>query len=181
MVTFVDVVVPIVLCAVIGYVTNWLAIKMLFWPRKEKRVLGVRVPFTPGLFVRRQPDFSASIGSLVEKQFLTAEDLHSAVKEFVKEGRLDQALSGASPFLKILVNGYFSKSTPESFLRDCRRIAVLTRRHRLVSRTVTANVAAMDVRDVEAMVLGVAESEARAITWLGAALGAVFGIVQVLV
>ena len=31
--------------AVIGYVTNWIAVKMLFLPRKELRLFGRRVPF----------------------------------------------------------------------------------------------------------------------------------------
>ena len=35
--------------AVIGYITNWLAIKMLFKPHNEKRVFGIRIPFTQGI------------------------------------------------------------------------------------------------------------------------------------
>lgn len=179
--TFVDVVVPVALCAAIGYVTNWLAIKMLFWPREEKRVLGMRVPFTPGLFVRRQSDFSTSVGALVERQFLTGEDLHSSVMNLIERGKIDEILSGTNPFVRNSVKKYFDKSTPESFRRDCRRIAVLTRRSRVVSRAVADNVASMDVVDVEAMVMGIAEREARSITWLGAVLGAVIGTLQILV
>ena len=35
--------------AVIGYITNWLAIKMLFRPREAKYIFGMKLPFTPGL------------------------------------------------------------------------------------------------------------------------------------
>ena len=34
--------------AVIGYFTNFIAVKMLFFPKREIRVFGKRLPFTPG-------------------------------------------------------------------------------------------------------------------------------------
>ena len=40
--------------AIIGYVTNWLAIKMLFRPQKEIRLRGKRLPFTPGLIPKEK-------------------------------------------------------------------------------------------------------------------------------
>ena len=43
---------PPVLGAIIGYVTNAIAIRMLFRPFNEIRVLGLRLPFTPGLIPR---------------------------------------------------------------------------------------------------------------------------------
>ena len=43
------VILPVLVGATIGYFTNFLAIKMLFRPRKEVRIKGVRLPFTPGI------------------------------------------------------------------------------------------------------------------------------------
>ena len=40
--------------AVIGYVTNAVAIKMLFRPLTEIRVFGIRLPFTPGILPRHR-------------------------------------------------------------------------------------------------------------------------------
>ena len=40
--------------AVIGYCTNYIAVKMLFYPRKEIRVFGHRLPFTPGAIPKGQ-------------------------------------------------------------------------------------------------------------------------------
>ena len=34
--------------AIIGYFTNYIAVKMLFYPRKEIKVFGHVLPFTPG-------------------------------------------------------------------------------------------------------------------------------------
>ncbi|MFW6049396.1 MAG: DUF445 domain-containing protein, partial [Candidatus Bipolaricaulota bacterium] len=55
------VLVPVV-ASVIGYSTNWIAIKMLFRPLQEKRVFGFRVPFTPGLVPRRKNEIAENIG-----------------------------------------------------------------------------------------------------------------------
>ena len=61
--------------AVIGYVTNWIAVKMLFRPRKEIRVFGKRLPFTPGVIPRGQGRLARAVGNVVETQLLTPEYL----------------------------------------------------------------------------------------------------------
>ena len=45
---------PPILGAIIGYVTNRIAIKMLFRPLTAKHVLGIRVPLTPGVIPRNR-------------------------------------------------------------------------------------------------------------------------------
>lgn len=61
--------------AVIGYVTNWIAVKMLFRSRKEIRVFGKRLPFTPGVIPRGQGRLARAVGNVVETQLLTPEYL----------------------------------------------------------------------------------------------------------
>ncbi len=62
---------PVVTGAVIGYVTNAVAIKMLFRPLKEVRMFGVRLPFTPGVLPRRRHELSRSIGDMVARDLLS--------------------------------------------------------------------------------------------------------------
>lgn len=174
----IDVAVPLTVGALIGYVTNWLAIKMLFWPRGEKRVLGIRVPFTPGLFVRRRRDFSKSVSALVEKRFITAEDLYALVKRAEKDGVLDKVMSNMGAGFRIASHMYFRRTTRDSFYRDCRRVAVGVRRSRVVSTAVRNNLDAMSVEEIETMIFSVVERELRAITWLGAVIGAFIGAIQ---
>lgn len=57
--------------AAIGYSTNWLAIKMLFRPYTEKRILGMKVPFTPGLIPKERERVASSIGEVIEEYLLT--------------------------------------------------------------------------------------------------------------
>lgn len=59
--------------AVIGYITNWIAVKMLFRPRHEVKIGGWKVPFTPGIIPKGQPRLAKAIGRAVETQLLTPE------------------------------------------------------------------------------------------------------------
>jgi uncharacterized membrane protein YheB (UPF0754 family) len=61
--------------AVIGYVTNWLAIKMLFRPYEEKKVFGIKVPFTPGLIPKEKPRIAKSVGNAIGTHLLTKETI----------------------------------------------------------------------------------------------------------
>lgn len=61
---------PPVVGAVIGLFTNWLAIKMLFRPLAERRFLGLRVPFTPGILPRERQRMARSLGDTVATDLL---------------------------------------------------------------------------------------------------------------
>ncbi len=61
--------------AVIGYFTNYIAVKMLFHPHKPWRIGKMRVPFTPGIVPRRQPELAKAIGSAVGNRLFTGNDL----------------------------------------------------------------------------------------------------------
>ena len=66
---------PPLLGAIIGYVTNRIAIKMLFRPLTPKRVLGVRVPLTPGVIPRNRFDLARTIARMVSEQLLSPKAL----------------------------------------------------------------------------------------------------------
>jgi hypothetical protein len=73
--------------AVIGFITNVVAIKMLFRPLKEIRVLGVRLPFTPGILPRQRHKLADSIGRMVERELLTPEIIRDRLqRDEVREG-----------------------------------------------------------------------------------------------
>lgn len=74
--------------AVIGYATNWVAVKMLFRPRKEICVFGRRLPFTPGVIPRGKARLARAIGRAVEEQLLTAEVLKEVLLSSEKKERL---------------------------------------------------------------------------------------------
>ncbi len=76
-----------VIGAVIGGVTNHLAIKMLFRPLKPIYLWGKRLPFTPGLIPKRRKDLAVQLGRTVVDHLLTAEGIRTKFKEpaFIKD------------------------------------------------------------------------------------------------
>ena len=87
---------PPLLGAIIGYVTNRIAIKMLFRPLTPKRILGVRVPLTPGVIPRNRFDLARTIGRMVSEQLLSPQSLkeqldsrqfHDNIKDWIGERR----------------------------------------------------------------------------------------------
>lgn len=66
--------------AVIGYITNWLAIKMLFRPHTEKRIFGMKIPFTPGLIAKEKDRIAKSVGDAIGTHLLTSETMVEALR-----------------------------------------------------------------------------------------------------
>lgn len=65
--------------AVIGYITNWLAIKMLFFPCEEKYILKKKIPFTPGLIPKERYRLSNKIGAVAGEYVLTSETMEEYI------------------------------------------------------------------------------------------------------
>ncbi|OYP69393.1 hypothetical protein CIK92_12535 [Prevotella sp. P4-67] len=81
---------------VIGYITNDIAIRMLFRPHKAKYVFGIHIPFTPGIIPKEKGRIAEAVGGVISEnlmnkevleKYLLSEDMvgkvRSAVKEFI--------------------------------------------------------------------------------------------------
>ncbi|MBV5138686.1 DUF445 domain-containing protein [Staphylococcus chromogenes] len=80
--------------ALIGGVTNMIAIKMLFHPFKAYYIFGKRIPFTPGLVPKRREEIASKIGQVVEEHLLTeslirekitSEAMHTSIYNTVQQ------------------------------------------------------------------------------------------------
>lgn len=61
--------------AFIGYCTNYLAVKMLFYPRTEIRIWGHKLPFTPGAIPKGKARLAKAIGAIVGNTLITESDV----------------------------------------------------------------------------------------------------------
>ena len=61
--------------AVIGYFTNWLAIKMMFRPHQPKYIFGMKIPFTPGLIPKERGRIAEAVGSSISENLMNREVL----------------------------------------------------------------------------------------------------------
>lgn len=65
--------------ALIGGITNYLAIKMLFKPHRALYIGKWRLPFTPGLIPKRRSDLARSLGKTVVDHLLTPKGMQERV------------------------------------------------------------------------------------------------------
>lgn len=65
--------------AVIGYITNDIAIRMLFRPRTAKYLFGKRVPFTPGIIPKEKDRIAAAIGGAISENLMNKEVLEKTL------------------------------------------------------------------------------------------------------
>ncbi|VAV84470.1 hypothetical protein MNBD_DELTA01-1098 [hydrothermal vent metagenome] len=68
--------VPPIVGAAIGWLTNYVAIKLLFRPHYPTKVLGLTFQ---GLIPKRRKEISRSIAKVIEKELLNSKDLASAL------------------------------------------------------------------------------------------------------
>ena len=61
---------------VIGYITNYIAIKMLFRPHTAKYVFGMKVPFTPGIIPKEKGRIAEAIGGAISQNLMNHEVLN---------------------------------------------------------------------------------------------------------
>ncbi len=84
-----------ILGAVIGLITNYIAIVMLFRPYRPWRIFGLKVPFTPGVIPSRHKQLAQSIGNAVGEYLITETELRRtlldpALADQVEDYVLDQ-------------------------------------------------------------------------------------------
>ena len=60
---------------IIGYFTNWLAIKMMFRPHQPKHLFGMKLPFTPGLIPKERGRIAEAVGSSISENLMNKEVL----------------------------------------------------------------------------------------------------------
>lgn len=108
---------PPLLGALIGYVTNRIAIRMLFRPLRPWHLFGLRVPLTPGIIPAKRGELAEKMGEMVGSHLLTSGDVGQALEKegFQRELRLavadklDQFLNRDLGPLATLVPGDFSR------------------------------------------------------------------------
>ncbi len=72
---------PPLIGAFIGYLTNRVAIRMLFRPLKEWRIFGIRIPMTPGVIPSKRHDLALNIGEMVGEHLLTGKEVANSLEK----------------------------------------------------------------------------------------------------
>ena len=179
--------------AMIGYLTNVVAIKMLFHPREPIRMLGLEIQ---GLLPRRQEAIANKIGEVVERDLLSVDDL---VNQFSDPEMQDKMVKLVSEKVRNRLEEAMPRLIPQNLARVLADLVegILVRESRnlvpqvtefagqhlteeiRVSEIVRKRILAFEVIQLEGLVREVASRELRLIEVLGGVLGFLIGMIQV--
>ncbi len=183
---------PIV-AAIIGWGTNVIAIRMLFWPREPIRILGFELL---GVLPRRKGDIAQSIGEVLEDDILPVDDLIAAVntedtRAQVAELITDNLTAKIQRFLPRFIMEQ-AEDKIRFHLRDLLDSEIESlfdqlghslshdlQSKRLLGKLVEDKINSFDLIHLEKLVLKVTKNELRYIELFGAVLGFIIGLVQV--
>ncbi len=187
-----------VISAFIGWVTNLIAIKMLFHPRKPLR-LGL---FTlQGIFPKRQQQFAEKLGKLVAEELLSFEDISDKLTDPGKirallpeiatriEEFLRYKLPDSMPVLSMFIGDSTIQKIKDVFVGEMedmlpRLIRQYVESHRAeldLEKIVVDKVAAFSSDKLEDILNGIMKKEFRFVEIIGGVLGFLIGIIEILI
>jgi len=184
-----------VIGAVIGWVTNVLAIRLLFHPRQPYRLplLGYEVQ---GLIPKRRLDLARDIGQVVEKELLSLDDVFTRINTPEIQLRIADTASkqvvtrvkGKIPnyiprsVVRLVEEGVYSwllREFPSVYEKTIYQISGQVKEEIRVSEIIEQKLHQFELEKFEDLINGVASREFRHIEWVGAILGFLIGLVQV--
>ncbi len=184
--------------AFIGWVTNWIAIKMLFHPREPKRFLGFSFQ---GVFPKRQQIFAEKLGRMVSAEFLSFEDIEQKIAspqnlqkllpmiEKHVDNFLRIKLGDEMPFLSLFIGDRTINSLKRIFMQELETLfpqvmknyAGHLQKELDLEKIVTEKVAAFSTDKLESILYQIMSKEFRFVEILGGVIGFIIGLVQVLI
>lgn len=182
--------------AFIGWVTNWIAIKMLFHPREPKKILGITFQ---GIFPKRQQQFALKLGKLVGAELLSFAEIEQKVsdpKNVAKvlpllETHIDtflrEKLTAEIPMLGMLigdktiaqVKGVFIKELEEIFPVLMKQYMISLQNELDLEKIVADKVGQFSSNKLEDILNQIMSTEFRFVEIFGAVLGFIIGLLQV--
>jgi uncharacterized membrane protein YheB (UPF0754 family) len=183
-----------VVSALIGWFTNYIAVRMIFRPRKPVRILGLEIV---GLIPRRQADLARRIGETIEKELISHRDIESVVRSetfqqdiaAILRRRIDDFISGSlgsGPLISLLLSGETACAIRESLVNEILRMLPGTMdlffekiESRLkFSEIVQKRIEGFELSRLEDIICTIASRELHAIEILGGILGFGIGLIQ---
>ncbi len=178
----------------IGWLTNRLAIQMLFRPRRSWRFLGIRFQ---GLIPRRQAELAVRVGEIVETELFNQHLIREELRKIDLQPHIDQLATNivwdriaprlrAIPVFGNLVNDRFlynlNKIALESLTRETapllEKVSTEVERKIAVRRIVEERIHGFDLEQLESIVRKLAHKEFQRIELLGAVIGLIVGLLQ---
>lgn len=128
--------------ALIGYCTNYIAVKMLFRPLKPIYIGTFQLPFTPGIIPKRKPELAKAVGKAVGNTLINTKDIEQILSsEEMKETVSESILTSIRDMTK-------DKNLQESIQTMVPEESYQTKRTQLeeyVSERITESICSVDI------------------------------------
>ena len=181
-----------------GWVTTWIAVKMLFHPRKPIKLPGYTLQ---GIFPKNQRLIAEKLGQVVGKELLSFDEIEQKVTnpenlqklkpeiEAHIDGFLNTRLKEVFPMLSMFIGEKTTTQLKEAFLLELENlfpILMKTYMNKLqhdldLEKIVTEKVAAFSSEKLENILLQITKREFKFLEFIGGFFGLLIGIVQIVV
>lgn len=185
-----------IIAALIGWLTNYLAVKMLFHPRLPFSFLGIKIQ---GVFPKRQKQLAEKLGVLVAEELFSVKDVTQKLKELATnqesmelvgkriEKTIREKLVKTFPMLAMFltdemvekVTNLFKSELQDFLGESAQDLGNKLEKSLNVEELVREKVEAFSSDKLEEILFSIMRKEFRFIEFIGAILGFLIGCVQV--
>ena len=186
-----------IISSLIGWFTNFLAIKMLFHPKKPVNLLFFKLQ---GIFPKRQLSLAESLGEVFSREFFSLDDVKSKINERdiflaikdIAEDRMDflirNKLQTEMPFLSMFISEEVIRKIKATLMNEIEEMLPTLMDQMFASMTekvdvkeiIYENVKKLSLDKLEAILFSIMKKEFRFIEWVGAILGFMIGLLQLI-
>lgn len=181
--------------AMIGWITNYIAIKMLFRPYKEMNFLFFKIQ---GLIPKRRSEIAVSIADTVQKELISLKDITNslnvdeleekmgAVIDKILEEKLESEITKKFPMLAMFLSDEIINK-----IKSMIKTSILENKETIINmftsyleekvdfkKIIIENVEAFSLEKLEEITYSLAKKELKHIEVIGAILGGIIGIFQ---
>jgi uncharacterized membrane protein YheB (UPF0754 family) len=182
--------------AIIGWLTNYIAIKMLFHPRNEIKIFFFSLQ---GIFPKRQLAFAQKLGQVVSTELVSAQEVTAHLKEKATSEavldhiamRLEEGIASrmprAFPMLAMFMSNDMTAKIKVALLEQISslneelidKLSGELEEELDVQRIVEEKVAAFSSDKLEAILFSIMRREFKFVEMVGAVLGFIIGLMQI--
>jgi uncharacterized membrane protein YheB (UPF0754 family) len=178
---------------IIGYITNKLAIKLIFRPITPIKIPILNIEII-GLIPKRKNEIAIKIGGIIQDEFISLDDILKdlvtdedkyKVVEYIKNkvnSIVDEKAMLIPSYIKSIIKNYIDDIIEKEVSNSIDELGdqIISKAHERVNiqQIVENKVNKLDLIELESIILSVADNELKHIEILGLILGFLIGIIQ---
>ena len=191
-------IIPVILSAFTGWVTTWIAIKMLFHPRRPLHFFGLKIQ---GIFPKNQQLIAQKLGQMVSKELLSFAEIEMKVTdpENLKQLKpeiekhidlfLREKIKVVFPMLSMFIGEKTITQLKAAFLMELESLFPVLMKSYMnklekeldLEKIVTEKVAGFSTEKLEDILDQITKKEFKFLELIGALFGLLIGLIQVLI